>query len=501
LAGAGIAALVTAGSIASGSRAAPEGLRTISFYHIHTHETLTIAYKKDGKYIPEALKKINWIMRDWRKNQEIEMDPATIDLLWEMHTELGSKEPMHIICGYRSRGTNEMLRRTVGGQASQSQHITGKAIDITFPDVPLKNMRYSAMVRERGGVGYYPTSGIPFVHVDTSRVRHWPRLPRYELALLFPSGHTQYMPAEGGPITKEDVRVAQNRHPELAVQVASFLEEHARPHSSVMVASATPPRPVSAAPKPQLASATVPPQRPARQQVAALEPAPAPRLVSAPRVVDRSSRFTPGPSDVDRNQLASLIQQAAYVPEAAPAPRLVEPPKPASRPQPVTASLGGNPLQLALGAIRDVASAKSAAPEHKVAAVDPKAVQGAQQSLTDAGWGNGWVKAPAYDEEHPEELSYRPFPIEPLMTLTASPDDPVLAKLTHHDVTRTLDLIDDGGEVQPMRLRPGRQVAQVMWAQQFQGKGVSFDTLTHVSEPAAPAAAGLAGRKVALTGQ
>ena len=44
------------------------------------------------------------------------------------------------------------------------------------------------MIRERGGVGYYPTSGIPFVHVDTSRVRHWPRMVRDELALIFPAG-------------------------------------------------------------------------------------------------------------------------------------------------------------------------------------------------------------------------------------------------------------------------------------------------------------------------
>ncbi|WP_273805237.1 YcbK family protein, partial [Providencia rettgeri] len=68
---------------------------------------------------PEALEQINWIMRDWRRNQQTTMDPNTIDILWEMHTELGSKEPINIICGYRSRETNEMLRRTVGGQASE----------------------------------------------------------------------------------------------------------------------------------------------------------------------------------------------------------------------------------------------------------------------------------------------------------------------------------------------------------------------------------------------
>ena len=70
------------------------------------------------------------------RNKQIDIDPNTIDLLWEMHTELGSQEPIHVICGYRSRDTNDMLRKTVGGQASQSQHITGKAIDVAFPDIP-----------------------------------------------------------------------------------------------------------------------------------------------------------------------------------------------------------------------------------------------------------------------------------------------------------------------------------------------------------------------------
>ena len=181
------------GLSADGITASSSSDRTISFFHIHTQERLTITYKKAGRYDPDALKQINWIMRDWRKNQTIAIDPATIDLAWEMHEELGSREPINIICGYRSRDTNELLRKTVGGQASQSQHITGKAIDIAFPDVPLKRMRYSALIRERGGVGYYPTSGIPFVHVDTARVRSWPRLPRYELALVFPEGRSQHL--------------------------------------------------------------------------------------------------------------------------------------------------------------------------------------------------------------------------------------------------------------------------------------------------------------------
>ncbi len=513
LAAAGLAAVMASGGLSGSGRATSDRTRTISFYHIHTHETLTVTYKKDGKFIPEAMQKIDWIMRDWRKNQVVKIDPDTIDLLWEMHTELGSREPMQIICGYRSRDTNEMLRRTVGGQASQSQHITGKAIDVTFPDVPLKRVRYSALVRERGGVGYYPTSGIPFVHVDTSSVRHWPRLPRYELALLFPNGRTKYQPADGGPITMDDVRVARSRHPELAQQVAMFLDEHAKPHAPVAIAQTQPPgmvQPIPGEPKPQVVAAAAPPKpapaAPPRIQTAALTPPPAssPRLVAEPRMVERSSRLTPGPSDADRKKLSSLFTLASLeTPAAPPPPKLVAAPVPAKRPQAAAASIGANPLQAALGELRAQAAKPAAAPqpERRVAALDPAETGGALSgngvTMTDAGWGNGWVQAPAFDEEHPEELSYRPFPVAPMMTETASPDDPALAKLTHPDVARALELIDDGGAIQPMALRPGRQVAQLMWAQQFQGQNVSFDTLPREGTASSP----LASRKVATSGQ
>lgn len=182
--------------------------RTISMFNIHTKDMIEVTFKRNGKFVPEALQALNHFMRDWRRDQEIKMDPALIDLIWELHQELGSKEPVHLICGYRSPATNEMLRHTVGGQARNSRHITGQAADLTFPDVPLKQLRYSALIRERGGVGFYPASGLPFVHVDTGNVRHWPRMPRLELAMLFPSGHSLHVPSDGRPLTPADYRVA-----------------------------------------------------------------------------------------------------------------------------------------------------------------------------------------------------------------------------------------------------------------------------------------------------
>ena len=77
------------------------GTRTISLYNIHTQETVSVVYKKDGKYVDAGLEKVNHILRDHRRNETTKMDPELVDLLWEMHSELGSKEPIHVISGYR----------------------------------------------------------------------------------------------------------------------------------------------------------------------------------------------------------------------------------------------------------------------------------------------------------------------------------------------------------------------------------------------------------------
>lgn len=509
----GFALIFAAGLSADRITAASPGDRTISFYHIHTQERLTVTYKKGGQYIPEAMKQIDWLMRDWRKNQAIKIDPNTIDLAWEMHAELGSKEPISVICGYRSQGTNEMLRRTVGGQASQSQHISGKAIDITFPDVPLKRIRYSALVRERGGVGYYPTSGIPFIHIDTARVRSWPRLPRYELALVFPDGRSRHQPAEGGSISPADVRVAQQKYRELAVQIADFHQirlglkaptlvasinrapqQAAEPEqqSRFEVASLTDtgvdaPMPAAAAPRKfnlkweALKQAAAP-----KQQFAALTPPaePAkPKLVAEPKMVDRPSRFTPAPSKADRGKLEALVQQAANMPM----PKLIAGPALAIRPQKALAAAAATAEGV-------TASAQGQQVARQVASLEPEKSPTSITDMSPDSLGNGWVQAPAFDEDHPEELAYRPFPLAPMLTETESIQDPQLAGLQHPDVAATLDALDDEGAVIPMKFRPGQQVAQVMWAQQFQGKAVHVEALLEIDRSRMPA--GLENRSV-----
>jgi uncharacterized protein YcbK (DUF882 family) len=188
-ASAALIAAIAAGSYFSWDQPAVSGgeTRTISLYQIHTKESLTITYMKNGKYIPSAMKKINYILRDWRRNEVIAMSPRTIDLMWELHADLGSKRPVHIVSGYRSPKTNAFLKKVGRNVARKSQHMVGRAIDIYFPDVPTEKMRNSALVRQVGGVGYYRSGGGPtgFLHIDSGRVRHWgPAISQKQMARI-----------------------------------------------------------------------------------------------------------------------------------------------------------------------------------------------------------------------------------------------------------------------------------------------------------------------------
>jgi uncharacterized protein YcbK (DUF882 family) len=149
--------------------------RTISLFQIHTKERLTVTYMVNGRYVPSAMKKINHLMRDWRRNETIVIDPKTIDLIWELHADLGSKAPINIVCGYRSPKTNAFLKRVGRKVASKSQHMNGKAIDFFFPDVQTKAIRNVALAHRIGGVGYYSSAAGPtgFIHADSGKVRQW----------------------------------------------------------------------------------------------------------------------------------------------------------------------------------------------------------------------------------------------------------------------------------------------------------------------------------------
>lgn len=154
----------------AGAQAAAEP-RVLAFLNLHTREELSLVYSDGEGYRADALTRFDALLRDFRTEQVHPIDPVLFDILHQLHAATGSREPYHVICGYRSPVTNRMLHDTGRGVAVHSLHVVGRAIDVRLPDVSTARLRDAGLAAARGGVGYYAASD--FVHLDTGRVRRW----------------------------------------------------------------------------------------------------------------------------------------------------------------------------------------------------------------------------------------------------------------------------------------------------------------------------------------
>jgi uncharacterized protein YcbK (DUF882 family) len=151
--------------------AAVAGTQALAFRNLHTGEFLDTVYRIDGHYVPAALTRVDWVLRDYRTDEVREIDRGLLDLLSALRYTLDTREPFEVISGYRSPATNARLVATTDGVARGSLHVVGMAIDIRVPGRSLEALRAAAKSLRGGGVGYYPKSD--FVHVDVGRVRYW----------------------------------------------------------------------------------------------------------------------------------------------------------------------------------------------------------------------------------------------------------------------------------------------------------------------------------------
>lgn len=148
-----------------------EAPRQLSLYNLHTEEKLKAVYWADGEYQPDGLAEINYLLRDHRSGEHTEMDPQLLNLMFLLQQKAQSKQAFHIISGYRSPASNEMLRKSSTGVAQKSLHTLGMAVDLRLPGIKLEALRDMAISLQGGGVGFYPKSD--FIHIDTGRVRQW----------------------------------------------------------------------------------------------------------------------------------------------------------------------------------------------------------------------------------------------------------------------------------------------------------------------------------------
>jgi uncharacterized protein YcbK (DUF882 family) len=130
-----------------------------------------VHYCADGQYLPEALGKLDRLLRDHRSGEAHPIDPRLFDALHQLAGLAGREPEYEVISGYRSPASNAMLNANSSGVARNSLHMQGRAIDVRLRGVSCARLRDLAIPLQLGGVGYYAKSA--FVHLDTGRVRSW----------------------------------------------------------------------------------------------------------------------------------------------------------------------------------------------------------------------------------------------------------------------------------------------------------------------------------------
>jgi uncharacterized protein YcbK (DUF882 family) len=401
-------ALLTGLAVALPSAVQAQSTRTLKLHFTHTGERGTFTYRRGGQYDRKELERINNILRDWRRNEPTRIDPALLDLLWEIHRRTGSSEYIHVISAYRSPATNEQLRKRSSGVAQNSQHTRGRAIDFFIPGVPLAQLRAIALTAQGGGVGYYPGSGSPFVHVDTGSVRHWPRMTRQQLASIFPNGETLHIPNDGKPLPGyERAKARQQSGQSIAVasaagsgqgNVSGWLQrvfsrgDGEAPAARERPATATQPTAVARAPEPRRAE---PPQampEPRLVETVVAESETGAEAVPMPRAMPAKVRALLMAAR-DRARLVQLASAATESPPSPPASPQARPPEPAA-----VAALG---TRQGHGAEADVLSADAALAGLYAAASGGNPEPGPARLMPAAAVQPEQAYAPAGDADQP----------------------------------------------------------------------------------------------------
>ncbi len=148
-------------------------IRRIKMYSGRTGESIDTIYWIEGDYIKDAIKEVNYFMRDWRSDKTKSMDMRTVDIMAASHNLMNIREPYLLLSGYRTPQTNAMLRSRSRGVAKNSLHMKGMAADLRLKSRSVGQMAKAAIACSAGGVGRYSRSN--FVHMDCGVVRSWGR--------------------------------------------------------------------------------------------------------------------------------------------------------------------------------------------------------------------------------------------------------------------------------------------------------------------------------------
>lgn len=145
----------------------------VDIANAHTKEKVSLRFFGPTGYDMDAIDEINWIMRDWRQQ---EVKQVSERLIWALATlrvaarNAGHNGKIVLHSGFRTKRTNQMLRRKGYNAAMRSFHLTAKAADFSMEGIPTSKIAEYASWLEIGGIGHYKNS---FIHIDSGPYRHW----------------------------------------------------------------------------------------------------------------------------------------------------------------------------------------------------------------------------------------------------------------------------------------------------------------------------------------
>lgn len=144
--------------------------RRLTVRYVNTGQQVSVVYWVDGAYDAWELARLSQLLHDHHQNVTVAIDWRLVDLMWLVARMTGG-ETVHVHSGYRTRQTNASLAAATTGVADDSQHIAGKALDISVPGVSPRTVAGLAAAMGWGGVGFYGDAG--HVHIDVGPVRVW----------------------------------------------------------------------------------------------------------------------------------------------------------------------------------------------------------------------------------------------------------------------------------------------------------------------------------------
>jgi uncharacterized protein YcbK (DUF882 family) len=195
--------------------AEPSVPRRLKLRNANTGETFEGPYRDAEGPIPSAMEDLAILLRDHHVNEVGPVHIDTLDFLADVMDSVGVSQAT-ILSAFRTPETNAKLAASLFGAAEKSQHLVGRALDVTF-DTRLPEARTAALKMGRGGVGWYPRSN--FIHLDTGPLRSWER-DGTSLDLMF----------AGGP--RRSLTVAQSHRPQPAAVAGRY-----RPRPMTVAAS------------------------------------------------------------------------------------------------------------------------------------------------------------------------------------------------------------------------------------------------------------------------